>query len=491
MIQRNPTYTPDVAETLDYKPLSLLAVAGLALAAGYTTLLLIGATAAQIKGEPFFEPFLVGAWAIVLPIGGAVLSGLALWEIHSSEGTRAGTVLAKWGLGLSLVTGLGYFTYQTFTELAILQQANRFLLEKDEASGFFPRLQGTDGDVRTAFGFTRGDFTDRSARPESAEETKQLDLPTSNNPKGLLTQFLEQSLVRAIHISAPGTVKIEPSAVLNWAFDNRAYQITRIYRIATDEALYEVPITVWSIEPLGEGEKRRWKVDWQPHYGAPLQPLSRTDLGKKRQVLRQRALEFLSFSQTGWFSILKRRETLEAYLGTRPVADRKELRARAAAIHERTPLVALVGAGLPPLRAQAEEQLKTLFLPHYWPLNKTADYFKVDSMRAYDPVLLARAKDAARQALTSERLPLLPLRVLQDEQAACELKNGEMLVSYQVEMVPNLFTATKAGPDMLLLLKAVVAAPEHLDPATSEASQPWRVKSVEFVRALTIPRQQN
>jgi hypothetical protein len=490
MNQRNPIYTQDVAETLDYKPLSLLAVAGLALAAGYTALLLIGAVSAQFKGEPFFEPFFIGAWAIVLPIGGAVLSGLALWEIYSSEGTRAGMVLARWGLGLSLVTGLGYFTYQTFTELAILQQANRFLLEKDEASGFFPRLQGTDADVRTAFGYTRGDFADRSVRPDSAEEIKQLDLPTSNNPRGLLTQFLESSLVRAVRIAAPGSVKIAPGSVLNWAFDNRAYQITRIYRIATDEAVYEVPITVWSIEPLAEGEKRRWKVDWQPYYGVPLQPLSRTELGKKRQVLRQRALEFLSYSQTGWFSILKRREALEVYLGTRPAADRNELRAKAAAIHERTPLVALAGTGLPPLRAQTEEQLKTLLLPEYWPLSKTADYFKVDDMRASDPVLLARAKEAARQALAPERLPLLPLRVLQNEQAACELKHGEVLVSYQVEMVPNLFT-TKAGTDMLLLLKAVVAAPENLDPAGSEAGQPWRVKSVEFVRALPIPRQQN
>jgi hypothetical protein len=59
-----------------------------------------------------------------------------------------------------------------------------------------------------------------------------------------------------------------------------------------------------------------------------------------------------------------------------------------------------------------------------------------------------------------------------------------------VEMVPNLFV-TKAGSEMLLLLKAVVAAPESLDPAASEASQVWRVKSVEFVRALPIPRQQN
>jgi hypothetical protein len=490
MVQRNLAYTPDVTETLDYKPLSLLAVAGLALAALYTVLLLVGAVAAQIKGEPYFEPFFAGTWAIVLPIAGAVLSGLALWEIASSEGTRAGTALAKWGLGVSLVTGLGYFTYQTFTELAILQQANRFLMEKDEASGFFPRLQGTDGDARTAFGYTRGDFTDRSVRPESAEEIKQLDLPTSNNPKGLLSQFLEQHLVRAIRNSAPGSVKIEPGSVQSWIFEERAYQIKRLYRISTDEAVYEVPITLWSMEPLAEGEKRRWKVDWQPLYGAPLQAVSRTELGKKRHLLRQGALEFLRDPKAGWFSSLKRREALEVYLLTRPLADRKELRARVAAIHARTPLVAFAGTGFPALGGQTDEQLRVVFLPEYWSLDKTADYFQVGKMVAYDPGLLARAQEAARQALMPERLPFLPLHVVQDEQATCEIKNGEVMVSYQVEMIPNLLS-TKGGPDMLLLLQAVVAAPESLDAAGSESVQAWRLKSVHFVRALSIPRQQN
>jgi hypothetical protein len=487
MSDLSPPHAPDVVETIDYKPLSVLALAGLAVAGLYALLLLIGAVAAQFKGEPYFEPFLFGSWAVALPIGGALLSGLGLWEIASSENTRAGTSLAKWGLGLSLVTGLGYFTYQTFTELAILQQANRFLMEKDEASGFFPRLQGTDADARTAFGYTRGEFTDRSVRPETAEEIKQLDLPTQNNPRGLLTQFLESPLVRAIRVAAPGTVKVEALAVQNWAFENRGYQVTRNYRITTDEAVYEVPITVASVEPIAEGEKRRWKIDWQPHFTPALQPLSRTEVGAKRAGLRQRAAEFLNDPQSGWLTNLKRRDAFETYLGTRPAAERKELRQRAEAIHVRTPLVALAGAAVPPLRAQAEEQLRSALLPNYWPLSKAAEYFKVESLRCYDPALLPSAKNAALQALIPERLPLLLLRVVPDDQAPFDLKSGEMLVTYQLEMIPSAFVQ-KGGADVLLLLKAVLAAPEGLDPAAADASQAWRVKSIEFTRALRIPR---
>jgi hypothetical protein len=487
MAQREPTYTLDVAETIDYKPLSLFAVAGVVVAAVYVTLLLIGAVAAYFKSEPFFEPLFLGAWGIVLASAGAVLSALGLWEIHNSEGTRAGTLLAKWGLALSLVPALGYFTYQSFTELAILQQANRFILEKDEGSGFLPRLQGTEADFRTAFLYTR-DVGDRGVRPENDEAFKRFDAPLPQNPRGFWTQFSESPLVRAIRGAAPGTVKVEPLAVRNWAFENRAYHITRLYRISTDEAVYEIPLTVSSIEPIAEGEQRRWKLDWQPHYGGQLQPLARTDLGFKRQPLRQRAFEFLSDPQTGWFTQLRFLNGPGVYLGTRLPADRPELEARMAAILARTPIVAISGgAAVPPHSPRAEELLRSYFLPDYWPLSKLAENFKVESMRGWDPVLLAKAKAAATQALAPERLSQLALRVLPDEQAPWEQRNGEVLLTYQVEMV--LYGGQKGMPDLLLLLKAVVAASEGLDPTAADAGQAWRVKSVEFVRALPIQRQ--
>jgi hypothetical protein len=299
MPQPNVTVSPNVpGETIDYKPLSLLAVAGLLVAALFTVLLVVGAVAAQVKGEPYLEPILVGTWAFALPIVGAALSGLALWQIYNSEETKAGAKLAKWGLGLSLITGLGYFTYQSVTELAVVQQANRFLMEKDEGSGFFPRLQGTAADVRTAYLYTLN-IADRNVRIDSPEDIKRLDLPTPNNPKGLLTQFLESPLVQALEIAQPGTVKVEPLAVRGWTFEGRSYHVARLYRITTDEAVYEVPLTVSSIEPIGEGEKRKWRVDWDKQPGTALQPISRTDLGYKRSSLRRQAQEFLSDSKSG------------------------------------------------------------------------------------------------------------------------------------------------------------------------------------------------
>ena len=281
---------------------------------------------------------------------------------------------------------------------------------------------------------------------------------------------------------------MEPLTVRNWAFENRAYHITRLYRIATDEAVYEIPLTVSSIEPIAEGEQRRWKLDWQPHYAGQLQPLSHTDLGFKRQALRQKAFEFLSDPQTGWITQLRFLNGRGVYLGTRLPADRPELQARMDAILARTPLVAMSGgAAVPPHSPQTEELLRTYLLPDYWPLTKLAEIFKLESMPRLGSCIASQGQGRYRASVALEHLVQLAPRVLPDEQAPCDYKNGEVLLTYQVEMV--LYSGQKDMPDMLLLLKAVVAAPEGLDPTAADAGQAWRVKSVEFVRALPIQRQ--
>src|SRR5437764_1266419 len=134
MAAPNTTQTPPApAETIDYKPLSLFAVAGLTLGVIYGIILVITGLAALLKAEPFFLP----GWLLFLPLLAAALAGAGLWEIYSSEGTRAGVRLARWGLGLSIVLALCYITYTTFTGLAVVSQANRFMLEKGPDAGFF------------------------------------------------------------------------------------------------------------------------------------------------------------------------------------------------------------------------------------------------------------------------------------------------------------------------------------------------------------------
>jgi hypothetical protein len=66
MAEHNPTFTPAItSDTIDYKPLSILAVAGLVVAVLYTVFVLLSALIALSKGEPFF----MAGWMLVIPIG--------------------------------------------------------------------------------------------------------------------------------------------------------------------------------------------------------------------------------------------------------------------------------------------------------------------------------------------------------------------------------------------------------------------------------------
>ena len=209
MAERNPTFTPEVAgDVINYKPLSLLAVAGLTVAGVFTFIVLLSGILALVKGEPFF----LADWMIFVPIGAAVLSGLGLWEVSSSEGTRAGAALARWGLWISILVGVGYFTYELFTGLAIRQQANRFVMEREVDSGFFPRLQGNEIDARTAYLFTMSAAERSTIRLEDPRVIEALDAPVGQNLKGRMTSFLESPLVRVLRQSPASAVNGCPAA---------------------------------------------------------------------------------------------------------------------------------------------------------------------------------------------------------------------------------------------------------------------------------------
>src|SRR5262249_37684690 len=99
------------AEPLVYRPVSGLAIAGLIFAALYAAIVLFSVVLAFVRRQPFFLP----GWMLTLAIAGAVLSFLALRQIRTSEGTRAGVPLARWGLWLSALFGVGSFTFALFT----------------------------------------------------------------------------------------------------------------------------------------------------------------------------------------------------------------------------------------------------------------------------------------------------------------------------------------------------------------------------------------
>src|SRR5438445_12017721 len=105
MMEPNPTATsasatsapaltpaPPVAPEA-YRPVSVLAIAGLILAGFYVALVLVVAAVGFFTASPLFLP----GWTLLLAVAAAALCLLGQWQIRESEGPRAGLPLTRWG----------------------------------------------------------------------------------------------------------------------------------------------------------------------------------------------------------------------------------------------------------------------------------------------------------------------------------------------------------------------------------------------------------
>ena len=230
-----------------------------------------------IKGDPLF----LSAWFLLLPGTAAVLAVMSLQRIKQSESTLAGGRLAHWALGIGAVAGLGYITFTTFTGLAIQQQADRFLTEAASDSGFFPKL--AKGDVAGAFLLTQPWDNRKNARPlDVALMQAAFDAPMNERtPKGKLTYFLENDVVRLIAQAGDQSVTIEPLGIKDWAYVDKGYKVERNYRVTTPEAVFVTLLSVHSQETGDPELGRKWTVLWGPENKVTFDDKSLTPLGKK------------------------------------------------------------------------------------------------------------------------------------------------------------------------------------------------------------------
>lgn len=250
------------AGDVTYRPLSAWAVAGLGVSILYALLVLFSGWVALSAGAPIFFP----GWIHVIPIVAFVLCLVGRNQILGSEDTRAGLKLAQTGMWLSLFTGLGYFTYVYAIGLAVTAQANQFLLAEGPDTGFFPIVQKSgekNEGLNAAFLLTQPAGSRGSIAP--TEETMMkasYDLPGPDAAPGPLTQFRDHFLIRALARGGE-QVAIEPLAIQDWSHQNRSYKVIRNYRIHTPEFEVEATLPVESSEPIVEGERRKWHLNFR------------------------------------------------------------------------------------------------------------------------------------------------------------------------------------------------------------------------------------
>jgi hypothetical protein len=317
-----------------YRPVSLLAVGGVALSGLYAVLVAVTTVLAFAQAKPLLLP----PWFQALAVAGVVLSLFARWRIAGSEGTLSGLALTRWGLWLA-VPGLCYAAYEFATGQAVRAQANAFLMEKGEDSGFFPNLQ--EGDLNRAYLLTQPYAARAIANPESDLDMEMVHdkYVDTKSPWGYLSIFKNSLAVHAIRQSG-GKGSVEPLGVRSWNFENERYVVVRGYKVTTPELTMEISIKAVAERDRATGV-RKWFVKWELDENKQLEAEPEwTELGKTMQNLRESARKYL----LDWV-----KDTAEGRktAGPLPTDDTQwgslEKRIRAAQAEEKTPGVVLAG----------------------------------------------------------------------------------------------------------------------------------------------------
>ena len=294
-----------------YRPLSLLALAGFLVAVLFTLIIAIGGLTAFLKGTPLLgTPIVALSW--LLPLAGGLLSAVAWFRIQRSEGTRAGTALAVWGIRLCVLLGLGYWAYYAATRFAVCNQAEKFTTE-----WFATLSKGEPESVRAAFLGTQTPDKRQRDDPKQPDQIEARYNVSEGSSPGRLTMFNRSEVVRLLRQAGPDA-KIEKMGVVDWDYNQGGYWVTQTYRITTPDGAFEMPVRVHGSESRHkEFEGRQWYVQWDGT-GRPLGMLSSE--GQAHAMLRDDARRFAN----GWIARL-RDDPHRAFLDTLEPAEATRL----------------------------------------------------------------------------------------------------------------------------------------------------------------------
>jgi hypothetical protein len=458
-----------------YRPLSGVAVAGVVVSGVFAAVLMVFGAVALVRGEPFLLPL----WLLLLPVTGVILSLLGRWHIQRSEDTRAGLALARWGLRIGVVAGLAYGVYYLATYLAVTNQSNSFLVEKGPDSGYLERLR--DGDVYSAFILTQTLTKRGGANPnDPAAMLDQYDAPGDKEPRGLLTLFLADPLVR--RLSAPGAkAEFEPRGVSSWSFEGGGYRVERLYRIRTREGEFEVLLTTQSAQSR-DGE-RKWMVHWTPKQGLP--PLTMNEEGKKLDVLRRQTAAFAN----QWFIKMMKgqqdpRHRVDAFLDTQPPAARLEMLKKATALlRVQQALTLSPGQPLAAAATVLPEVFSPALLPGFDDFLDGSACFHGEQLRAPEQLKIL-VRDRLRYFVKAPPQGQFTVQIKPDDMQLAVVRDAgpePVTVTHRIEFPIALVPAAGKQQQLWLVSGEVVV---ELPAAANNAPLPPRIARVNFLNAI-------
>src|SRR5262249_41916529 len=269
----------------------------------YTAFLVLFALVALLRRTPL----LFGSAALVVPLLTLAVSGVGWLQVQRSEGTKAGSNLALWGMLLSLLSGLSYGAYYGASALAIQQQSQPFVVD------WFEKLK--KGQTAEAFRLT---LPPPSRPPEGKDLRGELELRFNSGPdgggRGPFNAFNQGDLARFCQQGGADT-KITPLGVNEWKYQEGGYRIHQTFQVDTPEAQFQGLLATHGIDSPG-GQGRQWRIVYDEtnlrQVPAP------TPLAVRMIELRGGSTLFLR----DWLQNLAAGRLEDVYLDTRPPAER-------------------------------------------------------------------------------------------------------------------------------------------------------------------------
>jgi len=293
------------ADPAAYRPLSVLAIAALALAVVYALIISGLGIVALIRREPLFA----GVWTYVIALPAVLLALIALMRIRTSEGTLAGAALARAALWTAIIPALAYGAFSVGTFFAVVRvQSERF------ARTWFEDLR--TGKAKDAFLMTRR-AADRRAGNDPNEFFNRF-VVGNDGLNGAFPRFEQHDLIRAIREGGTET-QVEPLGIEDWRYRDNVYDVTQRFRVHTPEGTFEFSL---SLQGTRDKTGRQWTIVWTDAQNVTYtSPPVLTDLGRGILWFQHNAESFA----TEWLERQRHGDVVPMYLATKTPKERLAL----------------------------------------------------------------------------------------------------------------------------------------------------------------------
>lgn len=324
----SPAPTPDT----DYKPLSGLALAAIALAGLFAVILLGFVVVGFVSKRPIDE-----GWHLWLAAIGFVLAILARIQIRRSEGIRTGQKLADAAWWICLLGGGGFFAYLQANEFSLRLQSGKYL------DAWFDALKKGDRAASFLLTLEPEQRRDPSLNPADPTLEERLNTEFAHMYPGYRNHSLVTTIVRG-----GDAITAAQQGLKRWEYRTASTSVEWTYRISGPEGVFLTSVSLLGARPKGE-KSLSWRIDINNNFG--IRPENITTYGRligyELPFEAERALR--AWMDTTHLSSAPNNDNGRkwlAYMMTLPVAERDAFMGKLLTAIAMQPL--LGGAVLPP-----------------------------------------------------------------------------------------------------------------------------------------------